>query len=41
MAPVQKKPINLKLSQAIKKGKRDRAAELDKAIAIAVAKDPY
>ena len=34
-----KKPVNQKLSQAIKKGKRDAAVALDDAIARAVAKE--
>ena len=41
MASATKKPINQKLSNAIKKGKRWKSYELDELIAAAVAKDPY
>lgn len=35
------KPVNVKLSNSIKKGKRIKANELDEMIASAVAKDKY
>jgi len=41
MAPITKKPKNLKLSKAISEGKRKAEVERWTAVEVAVAKDPY